>query len=132
MVLRRLRRAALVAAALIVSACLQAPPLPEPPDSTDPPIAAEVPDAGMPGAPLRTCDEQFGSAPDYELCAETGDTCSFVSDAGDNDFNCDQLCGELGATCVSAFDTNGMTCVAGAEDSCDSPHQSQICVCLRS
>lgn len=131
MVLRRLRRAGLVAAALIVSACLEVPAPPEAPDPADPPSAAGEPDAAVVGQRV-SCDDQFGRALGYELCAETETTCSFVSEAGADKFECEQRCADFAATCVTGFDATGQSCVAETEDGCTYLHETQICVCLRS
>jgi hypothetical protein len=122
-------RAALLAITLSLAACLEAPP--EGPDPDDPPGTAGKPDAAVVGQ-RASCDEQFGSAPGYELCAEAESTCSFVSESDADKFDCNERCAEFGATCERGFDANGHTCVAETEDGCAFPHETQICVCLRS
>ncbi|HEU5059744.1 MAG TPA: hypothetical protein VFU21_24600 [Kofleriaceae bacterium] len=133
MTLCRLRGAALVATVLFVPACLQVPPEPpEPGDVSRPPDVAAAPDAANLDDRL-DCDAQFGGADGYQLCSATESTCSFLTDEGEGDkFDCDERCAAFGSTCVTGFDADGHSCGAQTEDGCAFPHETQICVCLRS
>ena len=124
----RVRRAAPVAFALILSACLEVPP--EARDPSAPPAAADHADAALADQGLG-CDEEFGAANGYLLCAETESTCSFVSESDSSKFDCNERCAEFGTICVSGFDVTGQSCVAESEDGCAFPHETQMCVCLR-
>jgi hypothetical protein len=82
------------------------------------------------GGPLPTCDEQFGEAVEYMLCAEEADTCEFfvrteVATA------CADICPLYGAECVNSFDADAEPCTRVTEDNCTVTHMSQICVCTR-
>ena len=85
---------------------------------------------------LAACNDQFGGAPGYQLCAENADSCEFFHATGDGtQVTCDEVCPQFdGATCVESYDaTVGETqCTrdTGAEG-CTVPHSSQICVCSR-
>ena len=120
----------LAAMALVHPACLDAPgPSPEAPDAAGPATAADEPADEQ---PVLSCDQQFGAATGYLLCSETTTTCAFTSELdGDDKFDCNQRCAELGATCVTGFDANGSSCEAQTEDGCAYPHETQICVCRR-
>jgi hypothetical protein len=129
----RLRGAALVATALMVPACLQVPPEPpEPGEGPGPPDEIAAPDAANLDDVVG-CDAQFGGADGYQLCSATASTCSFLTDDGDGDkFDCHERCAAFGATCITGFDADGHSCGAESEDGCAVPHETQICVCLRS
>lgn len=89
-------------------------------------------DAGRDGGALATCDEQFGEALEYTLCAEEPTTCEFFvrTEVGTA---CMDICPVYGAECVNSFDADGagMECVRQTEDACTVVHQSQICICSR-
>ena len=90
-------------------------------------------DAAAPdGGALQTCDEQFGEALEYTLCAEEEGTCEFFlrSEVGTA---CMDICPLYGAECVNSFDADGagMECVRQTEDACAVVHQTQICICSR-
>ena len=88
-------------------------------------------DAGGDGGPLATCDEQFGAALEYMLCAEEPTSCEFFvrTEVGTA---CMDICPVYGAECVNSFDaTMGTECTRETEDACTVVHQSQICICSR-
>lgn len=90
-------------------------------------------DAGAPdGGPLLTCDEQFGEALEYMLCAEEADTCEFFlrTEVGTA---CIDICPIYGSECVNSFDADGAgaECTRMTEDACTVVHQTQICICSR-
>ncbi|HLU66563.1 MAG TPA: hypothetical protein VKZ63_09825 [Kofleriaceae bacterium] len=93
--------------------------------------AAPAVDAAPPDAGLLTCDEQFGAALDYVLCAEAPTTCAFYNRA-EMGTTCNDICAAHGAECVSTHDaTAGAECTHETEEDCTVLHQSQICVCTR-
>jgi hypothetical protein len=102
-----------------------------PPDATPPPDAPLPPDAPPPPP---TCNELYGTAPQYILCWETPTTCSF--NVATNGGNCNQLCAEFGSTCVEAYDNvsdPGLECApkAATGDTCTTNRSTEICVCSR-
>lgn len=105
-------------------------PLPDaaPPDAT-------VPDATVPDAPPPppTCDQLYGAAPSYVLCAETPTTCEF--NARTDGSNCNDMCSRYGGICVDAHDNNsvaGEECqIQGLNDDCTTLRSTEICVCTR-
>ncbi len=123
-------RRALTAAALVatMAACLESPPGPL---SPGPDAAGAGADAAFPG---RSCDEIFGSAPDYQLCSEDANSCTFYSRLfNGDDFVCQDACGTFDSECLDGFaDTDlGDKCEIDTEEGCESPHEDQICVCSR-
>lgn len=90
----------------------------------------QVSDSG--GPPPATCTEQFGSASEFILCEETETACSFNVLA--NGSTCEQICGGFGSDCVGAVDNKGLSCMAipGSSDTCQTPRQTEICICERS
>ena|GEM_PF-4879266 len=95
-----------------------------PPDA--PPSDAALPDAQA----AATCAELYGMAPDYQLCSETADSCSFnaLTDGG----NCADMCAAYGGVCLTAYDNNNTdVCVSQGEDTCQTNRHNEICVCSR-
>ncbi|HEY8146091.1 MAG TPA: hypothetical protein VIG06_25595 [Kofleriaceae bacterium] len=88
-------------------------------------------DAGRDGG-LLTCDEQFGAALQYTLCAEEATTCEFFVQS-EVAATCMDICPIYDAECVNSFDSDGagMECTRLTEDACLVTHQSQICICSR-
>lgn len=86
---------------------------------------------GEPDAePRSICDDTFGDAPDYELCAEEDAACVFATrtDGG----TCREMCERFGAECLEAFDNDQPPCEpqnADPPDTCDTPRSTEICVC---
>jgi hypothetical protein len=90
-------------------------------------------DAAPPAdAALRACDDQFGDAPSYQLCAEEATTCEFYN-VSSVSTPCAEICPLYGATCAGAFDSSeGAECIREPDgDGCEVPHLSQICICTR-
>lgn len=92
------------------------------------------PDAGEtddPDAqPLSVCDQVFGDAPEYELCAEEDASCRFAASTGGG--TCREMCDRFGAECLEAFDNDQVPCEpqnAEPPDTCDTPRSTEICVC---
>jgi hypothetical protein len=79
----------------------------------------------------QSCVEQFGSAPGFILCEETPATCRFNANA--NGGTCDEICGLFGSTCVGAQDNETAGCVSAPNntDTCQTPRESEICICAR-
>ncbi len=77
------------------------------------------------------CVDQFGSAPDFVLCEETATTCGF--NAFTNLGTCEEMCNRFGSRCVGALDNDGARCIANPNntDTCQTPWQTEICVCER-
>jgi len=87
-------------------------------------------DSGLPDAGARpSCDDAFGGATAYELCAETATECRFYTRL-DLSRSCDDVCG--GAGCVSVRD-NGVLdrCSAGGTLDCSGDYLNAICTCNR-
>ncbi len=79
-----------------------------------------------------SCVEEFGSAPNFILCAETATTCSF--NVLLNGSTCGELCGSFGSQCLGALDNEGNSCnvIPGSNDVCSTPRVTEICICERS
>jgi hypothetical protein len=106
-----------------------------------PPIDAGPPDAGpADGAPpdaaiQASCDDQYGSAPDYVLCAEEPDRCQFFLFT-EVAATCDEHCLAIGGgDCLTAHNADSAgkadPCELQKETSCEAPNSSQVCVCAR-
>lgn len=79
---------------------------------------------------LLSCDESYGTAPDYVLCEQRDDACVFS--ATTNGGNCNEMCAALGGVCIEAFDNDpGAPCVANPGDNCATTADDEICVCTR-
>ena len=113
--------------------CQDAVCVPAEPDETGgdagPADAAPPPDA----AALLACDEQFGAAPGYQLCAEEPTTCEFFNQS-DVSISCTDVCAVYGAGCAATYDAEPVAACTRetADEGCDVLHQTQICVCTRS
>lgn len=86
------------------------------------------------GMQVPSCDDLFGAAPDYLLCAETDQECQFNATTGGG--NCDQMCGMFGAACNAAFDnpnSAGQECdiIMPNTDTCATNRGTEICVCAK-
>lgn len=97
------------------------------PADASPPADASEPDAQA----LAACDDAFAMAPAYELCSEDEASCSFNVTTGGG--TCSEACVALGSTCLAAFDNNEIACepIPATGDTCDTPRNSNICVCAR-
>jgi hypothetical protein len=90
---------------------------------------AAATDGAIDGAGAASCDDLFGTVPEYELCEESTATCTF---GGLIEGTCDAMCAMFGSTCESARDSDeGAVCVELGEVGCDSMHGRAICTCLR-
>ena len=78
-----------------------------------------------------SCENLFGAAPEFMLCEETAQTCSFNVRLDQS--TCHQLCRRLGSTCVGALDNNASNCeaVSNSTDTCLTQRQTEICICER-
>ena len=100
-----------------------------PPEDAGPPDDAAPPeDAGEPSV----CDQQYGDAPGYQLCAEERNTCQFFV-ATDVPTSCADICLDVGGgTCVTSNDADfGAECVLLEETPCEETRGSQVCTCSR-
>jgi hypothetical protein len=96
----------------------------------------------------RSCIAQFGTAPGFELCRASASICSFNAttpgfelcraSASVCSFNattgggtCADMCQRFGSRCVAALDNNpsGCTPLLTSTDTCETPRQTEICVC---
>jgi hypothetical protein len=99
-----------------------------------------------------TCEAQFGDAPGYMFCNElTGNRgdfdlplCSFTAITGTHtrDGTCTTICQRFGSRCLGALDDtprsqaldtdpSGCTPNPDSRDTCDTPRQTEICICER-
>jgi len=79
----------------------------------------------------QSCDEQYGSVLDYQLCTETLDTCAFNIRV-DMSANCSQVCSMHGSVCVTADLNETEPCVPIGEIPCDDmSFTDAICTCSR-
>lgn len=112
---------------LVVCACLD---VPEP--SVEQPGGGGATD-GAPAADdpaTLSCDQIFGSASDYHLCAATDDRCEFYTSSGGDP--CRQICDSFGAACLDAWDADEPDlCVEQNADDCDGERGDIVCVCAR-
>jgi hypothetical protein len=82
-----------------------------------------------------SCTVQFGNAPGYEFCpaipSNSDRVCSFnaTTDGG----TCAAMCQRFGSSCVAALDNGppGCTPLPHSADTCETPRQTEICVCER-
>lgn len=86
-----------------------------------------------------SCTAQFGTAPGFELCegGATARFCRFNADTrnattGRPD-TCAAMCQRFASRCLAALDNNpdGCTPLPTSADTCDTPQNSEICVCER-
>lgn len=81
------------------------------------------------GADLPTCEQRFGDAPEYELCEQSPDLCTFATRTGGG--TCAETCASFDSECITAYDNDDVPCDAVQEDGCDRPRSTEICVCTR-
>ena len=74
-----------------------------------------------------TCNDLFGSTPNYLLCEQRDLTCEFS--AFTNNQSCDALCQSFGRVCVTSYDNPTNTCTRTVEELCSVTRTDQICVC---
>ena len=99
------------------------------PDAGTPPADAMPADAMPPDAAVATCDELFSAAPAYKLCSEEVDRCSFNVTTGGG--TCDDACAALGSTCLGALNNGADPCISVGTDTCQTPRQTEICICAK-
>jgi hypothetical protein len=87
------------------------------------------PDAGDCSLDM-SCIAQFGTAPGFELCSASASVCSFNATIGGT---CADMCQQFGSQCVAALDneTPGCTSIPESSDTCQTPRQTEICICER-
>ena len=78
-----------------------------------------------------SCLDLFGTAPEFQLCDGTDETCSFNALTGGG--TCEEMCASLGSYCVAAQSNDGPDrCVdSGNPDTCTTPRGTEICTCAR-
>lgn len=111
----------------IAAGCLEAPP-----DATGvPPL--DPPSEDGDGPTGVTCEEAFGSAPEYLLCTSTATTCTFYTRLLDGvEFTCADACAEFGVPCLDGLaddDDADDKCTIDEDEDCEQLHEDQICVC---
>ncbi len=80
-------------------------------------------------ASAASCDDLYGDASGYVLCAEYGGTCEFYSTTGPG-VTCADLCSTVGQDCLESYDSDAPDCVeVSADEGCTAIHAQQICVC---
>lgn len=81
--------------------------------------------------PAPTCDELFGAANSYLLCAEDETSCTFALDA--NGASCNMICNSFGHACIGGIDNPpGIRCTnKGPLDCNDAEIASTICICAK-
>jgi hypothetical protein len=99
-----------------------------PPEDAGRPDAAPPEDAGKPSV----CDQQYGEAPGYVLCAEERSTCQFfvVSEVATS---CADICLNVGGgVCQFSNDADeGAECVLQEQTGCEEVRGTQVCTCSR-
>jgi hypothetical protein len=97
------------------------------PDAGEP-EKISVPDAAP--AMLVPCDDQFGAASGYQLCAEEPASCEFFAQTAGQ--TCADFCALYSSECINSWDASTATpCTREIEDGCLVPHNTQICLCSR-
>jgi hypothetical protein len=91
------------------------------------------PSTGTPGTSSGTgasaCDDVYGAAPDYMLCEEMADSCSFNVTI-DMAMSCNDVCTTYGGTCVGAELNDVELCTSTGAGTCDQMDVGNlICVC---
>ena len=105
--------------------CLDAPPG-APTDTPSSDASASLADDSSP----TDCDQLFGAADDYHLCAAADDRCEFYTSASGDP--CSQICDSLGAACIDAYDTDEPElCLEVNSDDCAGERGDIVCVCAR-
>jgi hypothetical protein len=88
-----------------------------------------------------SCRAQFGKAPDFHLCGAGEGVCSFNTTTGkgmpNNRGTCAAMCQQFrDSQCVAALNNNpndppGCTPNPNSRDTCETPRQTEICICER-
>ena len=90
--------------------------------------AAEVADSAP--VAVQSCDEEFGAATGYVLCAEEPASCAFFAQTAGG--TCADQCALFDSECVGGYDSNAdAPCTVAAEDGCLVAHSTQTCICAR-
>ena len=93
-------------------------------------LAVDAPNTAPDAANPVPCDTRYGAVPEYVLCEELPDSCSF--NALLNGGNCEQMCAAFEGECLESYDNDpGAPCAANAPEGCAAPRDDQICVCSR-
>lgn len=98
-----------------------------------------VPDLPVPDhPPPPSCNQIYGSAPDYTSCQETATTCVFFIDSYPSTNSCTAVCQARGGSCISVQDEAGewpnlVKCTPdpGKLYDCSTSDYNQICTCTR-
>jgi hypothetical protein len=100
----------------------------EPPGSSS--STASESSSGEPPPPP-SCQELFGTADGYTLCAEDGASCTFALNS--NGASCNVICNSFGHACIGAIDNpGGLECVSQGMLSCDDLEGgTTICICAK-
>lgn len=96
-------------------------------------VDAGPPDAGMPDAPPppRTCDDIYGTLPNYEPCTETTTECTFYLDPSGNT-SCSTHCSARGGMCVDGFSEGSPVCSFTTPGfGCANTSMDMVCRCTR-
>lgn len=76
------------------------------------------------------CTAIFGAAPQYKLCGETATTCRFSYTASTRE-TCQAICSTYGGACVSADNTDPLSCTSVGAVSCTAALTDAACVCSK-
>jgi hypothetical protein len=99
------------------------------PDDDD--TAASDDDGDSTSGAKPSCDEQYGDSPDYLLCEETPESCSFNATIA-NTISCNDVCSMGGGTCIEAHLNEEDLCLSTGPAACDqNDFNDGICVCSR-
>jgi len=81
-------------------------------------------------AQILSCNDRFGSLPDYVLCEETPSTCRFSFGNEQQKSSCGAACG---ASCQSEWEVDVASCDVGSNPplTCTTNHHEVVCVCSR-
>jgi hypothetical protein len=81
--------------------------------------------------PKESCTAQFGTAPGFAFCSASAGVCSFNATTGGG--TCADMCQRFGSRCVAALDNSSPGCIPSpnSRDTCQTPRQTEICVCER-
>ena len=73
------------------------------------------------------CEQLYGSAPGFGLCAADAESCEFTATTGEA--GCGRLCEDRGATCLEARRVPAGSCGPGEEVGCEAGGPDQVCRC---
>jgi hypothetical protein len=72
-----------------------------------------------------TCEEMYGTAPSFDLCEETTNSCRFYVQTSED--TCKNLCSSYGGECVDNYDGNCASSIGS--QGCNVVHYDQVCIC---